>query len=87
MKNKRAGRKYNGKNIFGERCVAKSIKLHKETAVKQYLDILADVTAHKDQNTEYTVDASELTAAELMAVEEAVNTLLHGRGYCWKSAA
>ena len=28
---------YNGRNIYGQRCIAKFVKLEKETALDQYL--------------------------------------------------
>lgn len=39
--------RYNGRNVYGQRCIAKTVTLEKETALEQYLDILDDVEAHK----------------------------------------
>jgi hypothetical protein len=36
-------KKFSGRNVFGQRCIAKFVKLEKETAVEQYLAILADI--------------------------------------------
>ena len=49
------GSHYNGRNVFGERCIAKCVTLEKDTAVEQYLEILADMDKHHGENIEYTI--------------------------------
>lgn len=46
--------RYNGRNAFGERCIAKFLVLEKETAMQQFLEALADIDAHKGKRIEYT---------------------------------
>ena len=58
---------YNGRNVYGQRCIAKSVKLEKETAVEQYLAILADLEAHYGEPIEYTIDASCFNDEEAVA--------------------
>ena len=52
MKNERIG-----KNVFGEICVTKFLKLDKETALEQYVEMMNDITSHHGK-IEYTVDSS-----------------------------
>ena len=61
---------YNGRNIYGERCIAKFVKLEKETAVDQYLAILADLEANHGQTIEYTIDCSCFTREEGIAFND-----------------
>lgn len=56
----------NGRNVYGQRCVAKFVKLEKNTALDQYLDILADLEASKGKNVEYTVDSSCFSREEVI---------------------
>ena len=51
--------RYNGYNVFGDRCIAKFVTLEKDTAIKQYLDILDDIDAHASENLEYTFTLSK----------------------------
>jgi len=51
--------RYNGYNVFGERCIAKFVTLEKDTAIKQYLDILDDIDNHAGENLEYTFTLSK----------------------------
>lgn len=57
-------KKFNGRNVFGQRCIAKFVKLEKETAVEQYLTILADIENANGKKIEYTVDGSCFTKEE-----------------------
>ena len=51
-KNNRAGR-----NVFGQKCIAKEVTLNKETALEQYLEVLNDIEQHRQLgiNIEYDV--------------------------------
>lgn len=51
-KNNRAGR-----NIFGQKCIAKEVTLNKENALEQYLEVLNDIEQHRQMgiNIEYDV--------------------------------
>ena len=53
------GSHYNGRNVFGERCIAKFVTLEKATAVEQYLEILADIDNHPGDIIEYTFTLSK----------------------------
>lgn len=63
-KNIRKNGIYNGRNIYGDPCIAKFVKLEKETAVDQYLAILADIENTHGKAIEYTVDGSCFTREE-----------------------
>lgn len=71
-KNKRNTKKttrYNGRNVFGERCVAKTVTLQKDTALKQYLDMLDDIDSHPNEIIEYTIYLSkDITKEEADAI-------------------
>ena len=52
-----------GRNIFGDVCTEKFLKLNKETAVQQYMDMMKDIVSHGG-DIEYTIDSSCFTPAE-----------------------
>ena len=52
-----------GRNIFGEVCTEKFLKLNKETAVQQYMDMMKDIVSHGSE-IEYTVDSTCFTPDE-----------------------
>ena len=66
--------RYNGRNVFGERCIAKFA-----TALKQFMEILDDLDAHAGMCIEYTFnfsnDFSPEEAAELHAQLDRVYAL------------
>jgi hypothetical protein len=53
-KNVKKRTRYNGRNVFGEACIAKFVVLKKETALDQYIEALDDIDAHKGVRIEYT---------------------------------
>jgi len=61
MKNR--SKKNNGRNIFGEKCTEKFLKLNKETAIQQYMEMLKDIVSHGGK-IEYTIDSSCFSPAE-----------------------
>lgn len=56
-------RRYNSRNIYGQRCVGKVLKLEKESAVQQLLDAQTDIL-NQNVNVEYTIDCSCFTNNE-----------------------
>ena len=45
-----------GRNIYGQRCIAKVVVLKKETAIDQYVEILNDIEQHKRMNINVEYD-------------------------------
>ena len=45
-----------GRNIYGQRCIAKVVVLKKETAIAQYVDILNDIERHRKMNINLEYD-------------------------------
>lgn len=70
---------YNGRNIFGERCIAKTLKLEKETAFEQCVQVLKEVMT-SEVRIEYTLDWTAMTEDEAMAVQDKLNRLMELRG-------
>ena len=70
--------RYNGRNLYGQRCIAKTVTLEKETALEQYLDILDDVEAHKrkGETLEYTVFSPGFTKEELEELNGAIERVM-----------
>lgn len=66
---------YNGRNIFGERCIAKTLKLEKETAFEQCVQVLKEVMT-SEVRIEYTLDWTAMTEDEAMAVQDKLNRLM-----------
>ena len=52
-----------GRNVFGEVCIEKFLKLERETAIDQYIEMMNDIFSNKHR-IEYTVDSSCFTADE-----------------------
>ena len=38
-----------GRNIYGQKCIAKEVTLNKETAVEQYIEVLNDIELHRQK--------------------------------------
>ena len=70
---------YNGRNIYGQRCIVKSMKLEKETAVEQCLEILADLEANRELRTEYTIDCTCFNAEECIELNRSIARILELR--------
>lgn len=72
--------RYNGTNIFGERCHARTIKLLKETALEQVLDTLDKVDSFNGK-IEYTFDWSAMSSDEAWEVQRKLNRIVAFRKY------
>ena len=77
---------YNGTNVFGERCYARTVKLLKETALEQVLDTLDKVDSFNGK-IEYTLDWSAMSSDEAREVKDKLNRIValriyHSRIYC-----
>ena len=68
-KNMKKNNKYNGRNIYGELCIAKDLKLEPGIAYQQAIQMIDEVFASKDK-IEYTLDWSALSDEETDAVQE-----------------
>ena len=60
---------YNGRNIYGQRCIAKDLKLEPGIAYQQAIQMIDEVFAAKDK-IEYTLDWSALSDEEMDIVQE-----------------
>ena len=78
-KNAKRNSRCNGYNVFGERCIAKTVTLQKETALKQYIDMLDDIDSHPGEIIEYTFylskDITKEESDEIYAQIERINAL------------
>lgn len=83
-KSARKNNRYNGNNVFGQRCVVKTVKLVKEAALEQLLKIAQEVELAQTEGKrlEYTVDWTDMTEAEAMAVCEKIARLMGLRAMC-----
>jgi len=85
MKNR--SKRNNGRNIFGEKCTEKFLKLNKETAIQQYMEMLKDIVSHGGK-IEYTIDSSCFTpdeAEDFFKLAEYITnkySRMIGRGSC-----
>lgn len=73
-----------GRNIFGEVCTEKFLKLNKETAVQQYMDMMKDIVSHGGE-IEYTVDSTCFTpdeAEEFFKMAECINIMYASMAGC-----
>ena len=69
---------YKGRNIFGERCIAKTLKLEKETAFEQCVQMLKEVMT-SEVKIEYTLDWTAMTEDDAIAVQDKLDRLLQLR--------
>lgn len=63
-KNRHQTNKNTGRNIYGQKCIAKFVKLEKETAITQYFEAQDYIDAHRGEKVEFTLDASCFTEEE-----------------------
>ena len=73
-----------GRNIFGEVCTEKFLKLNKETAIQQYTEMVKDIVSHGGE-IEYTVDSSCFTPAEaeeFFKIAECINIMYASMAGC-----
>ena len=68
-KSQKKHNKYNGRNIYGQRCIAKDLKLEPGIAYQQAIQMIDEVFASKDK-IEYTLDWSALSDEEMDIVQE-----------------
>ena len=68
-KSQKKHNKYNGRNIYGQRCIAKDLKLEPGIAYQQAIQMIDEVLASKDK-IEYTLDWSALSDEEMDIVQE-----------------
>ena len=73
-KNFHRNNKYNGRNVFGQRCVAKYLKLDKENAFDQCVQILKEVMT-SNVTIEYTLDWSAFTPEEAQEIQDKLDRL------------
>ncbi len=70
---------YNGRNVYGQPCIAKFVKLEKETALDQYLAIMADIEDAHGEAIEYTIDSSCFTREEAIAFSNKISRIMELR--------
>lgn len=63
-----------GRNVFGEVCIEKFLKLERETAFEQYVEMMNDIISNREI-IEYTVDSSCFTTDEAMRFFENAQSL------------
>ena len=69
-KTRKSGR---GRNVFGDKCREKILKLNKETAIDQYIEMMKDLLVNgKNSSIEYTIDSSCFTREEEEAFFQSV---------------
>ncbi len=67
-----------GRNIFNEKCVAKSAKIYKETAKEQYITIIRDIRRTRLSSglpCEYDVEFIGFTESELYEFHQWMDTV------------
>ena len=84
MKKKQNIKRSKGYNIYGQRCEVRTVTLNKETALKQYIEILdeIEIARAEGRKLEYTVYYSGMTKDEINSVMDFVTRLLTMRGMC-----
>ena len=70
---------YNGRNIYGQRCIAKFVKLEKENALDQYLAIMADIENTHGEAIDYTIDSSCFTREEAIQFSNKITRIMELR--------
>ena len=74
-----------GRNIYGQKCIAKEVILDKETALDQYIEVLNDIEQHRQMGTNIEYDVkmpkdvfSQEEIAELSRKMSALMMLRYG---------
>lgn len=87
MKNRKhanKGNRYNGYNVFGERCEMRTVKINPENALEQCLEIFGKVEIAQavGRRLEYTLDWSAVPQEEASRVIEILDRYAKMRNYC-----
>ena len=80
-KNRKKNNNYNGRNVFGDRCLAKTIKFESGVAYQQAQQMIDDIFA-SEIRIEYTIDWSGLTTEETYALQEKMELYWQLRQMC-----
>jgi len=86
-KNTRKNNRHNGKNLFGQDCYTKVIKVEKETAMEQLMEVLDVLEGTPGSRTEYSLVFSDFTEAEIAEFDKKMLQILdlrskmRGHGY------
>ena len=77
-KNLKKNNRYNGYNVHGQRCEVKTVKMYKETALEQYLDIMRQlkIAQTEGRRLEYTIDWTAMTGDEVRDFENELHRLM-----------
>ncbi len=86
-KNKRTAKKhnrYNGYNVYGQRCEVRTVKLNQETALEQCLDVFrkVEIAQANGRRLEYTLDWSGMDREEAERVARKLDAIAKLRNMC-----
>lgn len=81
---KNKNNRYNGRNVYGQCCEVRTVKLNKETALEQCLDVVrkVEIAQANGRRLEYTLDWSDLDRAEVTRVSQKLDTIMKLRHMC-----
>lgn len=74
---------YNGYNVYGQRCEARTVKLSERNALEQCLEVMRKVEiAHcEGRRLEYTLDWSAISEMERIRISQELDRITRLRGY------
>ena len=83
-KNAKKNNRYNGYNARGQRCEVKTVKLDKEKALEQCLEIMrkVEIAQAEGRRLEYTLDWSAMEAEEVIRVRQELDRIARLRSFC-----
>lgn len=70
---------YVERNVYGQPCIAKFVKLEKDTALDQYLAIMADIENAHGKAIEYTIDSSCFSREEAIEFSNKISRITEMR--------
>ena len=83
-KNMKKTNRYNGYNAFGQRCEIRTVKLDRENALEQCLEIMnkVEIAQAEGRRLEYTLDWSAMPREEVIQVGIELDRIAKLRRFC-----
>ena len=82
-KNQKRTNRYNGYNVYGQRCEVITVKVDKDNALAQCLEILrnVEIAQAEGRRLEYTLEWGNLSRDEVAHVSEELEKIVRLRNY------
>ena len=75
--------RYNGYNVYGQRCEVRTVKLNKENALEQCLEVMrkVEIAQREGRKLEYTLDWTAISNEERIRTSQELDRITRLRNY------